>query len=206
MRFSFIGAAASILLACGGSTSVTTTQDGGTVDAGGGDAGHGSGVALDHRASANACDHDRPTTEPVIYSDAGAPFVACTKNADCTAGENGRCVGNGHSGYQCSYDTCFSDADCGAAVCACATSDGANHCLTANCHVDTDCPSIGGNVTGFCSPSLGSCGNYSGTVGYFCHTADDECTNDADCGGASAYCQYERTIGHWRCSTTQCAG
>jgi hypothetical protein len=47
-------------------------------------------------------------------------------------------------------------------------------------------------------------------TGYFCHTCDDECVNDSDCGGSDGYgdpyCMYNQSVGHWMCSTAQCAG
>ncbi len=63
---------------------------------------------------------------------------------------------------------------------------------------------------GYCSPSLGECGNYDKAVGYFCHTQDDECSDDSDCTGgiasSPAYCAFMPAVGHWRCSTAQCVG
>jgi hypothetical protein len=150
--------------------------------------------------------------------DAGAPKldaavgppVDCRTHAECTAGDNGRCVGNGHDGWRCTYDDCFSDADCPgfdggrAGVCACKNgfrSDN-NVCLYAgNCRTDADC---GG---GYCSPTLGQCGRYGTFVGYYCHTSADECTDDADCAATpNAYCAWSELKGHWACSTSYCVG
>lgn len=140
-------------------------------------------------------------------------YVSCYHNAECTAGKNGRCIGNGHDGWYCTYDACQSDDDCGGksggTVCECEggfRSD-YNTCVPSNCHVDKDCG--GGN--GYCSPTLGTCGHYAKTAGYYCHTSQDECVDDEDCAGQGQlgekpYCRYEETVGHWKCSTQECAG
>lgn len=180
--------------------------DGGVVVDGGGPDGGGSCLphaATKHRSAAAACDHERsPGTTP----DVGPP-ADCERDTDCTAGENGRCTGNGHDGWRCTYDLCFDDDDCGAGkACACGggfRSD-ANVCLASQCRTDADC------ATGFCSPTYGSCGNYSGNVGWYCHTCDDECVNDEDCaatGGAfDPYCAFDPSAGRWTCMDTHCAG
>lgn len=164
-----------------------------------------------HRATATECDHTRATNDPNVPSEGGAP-VSCRAHSDCTEGENGRCAGNGHDGWRCTYDSCFTDLDCaggvgGPGVCACeggSRSDN-NVCLVGNCRVDADC-----GEGGYCSPSLGDCGNYFGVVGYFCHTDADVCVDDADCGAgggsSQAYCAFKPTVGHWMCSNLHCAG
>lgn len=158
-----------------------------------------------HRPAAVVCDDVRPTAEPIGIPDAGIqpnPFATCTKNAECTSGANGRCTGNSHDGWACSYDECRSDDQCGQNVCECegAFHNDANRCLkTGNCRLDSDC-----GAGGFCSPTLGDCGNYEKYVGYFCHTAKDECVDDADCDGG--YCAYNQPAGMWKCSYNQCAG
>ena len=165
-----------------------------------------------HRASATPCDHTRPSNDPgAPMEDAGV--ITCHSHADCTAGENGRCGGNGHDGWHCTYDACFADSDCptaasgGPQLCACEggfRSDN-NVCIEGNCRLDTDC-----GVGGFCSPSLGSCGHFTPFVGYYCHTKDDECADDSDCGAdggfGSPYCAFMPTIGHWQCASTNCVG
>ncbi len=163
-------------------------------------------VPVGHRATATACDPVRPSSDPNV-PDASGPPVACHAHADCTAGRNGRCTGNGHDGWRCTYDECANDTECsGGKVCGCDLGfrSGADVCLTANCRVDGDC-----GTNGYCSPSLGSCGDYSGVVAYYCHTATDECIDDADCTattGGRGYCAFESSVGHWKCSFSHCAG
>ena len=183
----------------------------------GGSSGAPGRVPAVHRAAAVSCDGTRP------YFDAGAPKtdaavgppVECRTHADCTSGVNGRCVGNGHDGWRCTYDACFSDADCPgtdggpgggrAGVCACENgfrSDN-NSCLYAgDCRTDADC-----GTRGYCSPTLGMCGGYAPFIGYYCHTAADECIDDADCTGTGInYCAWSELKGHWACSNSICVG
>jgi hypothetical protein len=130
----------------------------------------------------------------------GGGTGACMTDADCTAGDNGRCS-FGRGGAFCDYDLCFGDEDCNAdEVCLCdGSNSGGNTCVSAECHVDADCD--GGFA---CSPTFGTCGHYSGFVAYRCHRATDACTTDADC--AAGYCAFDETAGHWQCSTSECAG
>lgn len=166
-------------------------------------------VPRQHRATRAACPTDRP---PSTCTGGGAP-AACTVDGDCTMGRNGRCVGNPHDGCRCNYDTCSDDSACmTGGPCACRLSTrgaaGANVCLPGNCQIDADC-----GAGGYCSPTFGSCGEYSGVVGYRCHTPQDECVDDEDCAGVDAgflgqrpYCMYAQEVGHWRCSNSACAG
>lgn len=182
-----------------------------TVPPDAGDTGPGclERVPAQHRSSAASCDHQRSTIEP--NPDPNGPMVECTEHADCTEGENGRCVGNSHDGWHCTYDLCFEDSDCsGSRVCECGGGFRSDHnvCLPGNCQTDADC-----GENGFCSPSFGSCGDYSGVVAYYCHTCEDECVDDSDCadmgdgsGWGDPYCMYNETVGHWTCSDSQCAG
>jgi hypothetical protein len=73
-----------------------------------------------------------------------------------------------------------------------------------NCQIDADC---GGG--GFCSPSLGECGNYSGVVAYWCRTPEDTCVEDSDCVDperGDGYCAHYPQVGHWACQYGQCVG
>ena len=97
--------------------------------------------------------------------DAGV-ILACSRDADCVAGINGRCDPMMRSpGCACSYDQCFADADCTTGgPCECrppipinvAGGQSApaptptNTCKQGNCRIDANC---GGS---YCSPSLGS--------------------------------------------------
>ncbi|HKO91194.1 MAG TPA: hypothetical protein VJU61_08580 [Polyangiaceae bacterium] len=130
----------------------------------------------------------------------------CVSDADCTANDNGRC-NNNREYWSCSYDTCYSDATCtSGGPCACEGESGSlgNTCLSGNCRTDADCPG-----SGYCSPTLGGCGNYGGVVGYYCHTAADTCLDDADCASPTqgpGYCLYAPEVGHWSCGYGQCVG
>lgn len=180
-------------------------------DATAGDTGGPAGDAPEHhRSTAATCDDIRGSADPVIPDGGFAPDPQCRAHTDCAAGVNGRCVGNTHDGWYCTYDECFADAGCGAtAVCACGGGFRSDHniCLgEGNCRTDADC-----GAGGYCSPTLGSCGSFTGTVGYYCHTAADECTNDADCGATGEvswgpYCAYNAAAGRWMCQDTHCAG
>jgi len=153
------------------------------------------------------------------------PGGTCQRDSDCTAGINGRCLElRPPSCYMvCSYDECFQDSDCAGNVpCHCRDSDSStdsNWCLSkSNCRLDEDC-----GPGGYCSPSQldngcmrmctvpcdsethcyagttevpCSCGESCG-AGYFCHTADDACTNDCECAERSA-CTHQPT-GGWAC-------
>ncbi len=156
-----------------------------------------------HRELAESCSMERP------WLLVPSSREGCSEHEDCSDGDNGRCV-PGRDGNVCTYDQCFQDSDCddtqwGIGVCGCRTVDdsyGANVCLYGDCEVDADC-----GEAGFCSPSFGNCGYYSGVVGFFCHTPDDECINDEDCSGEhGAYCAYDRQRGVWACSTNECVG
>ena len=176
-------------------------------DAGAGsDAGPGCDMPVPtrHRASGAMCPMDR-AAPPILgmYE----PWWECGSHDECTDGINGRCTGSEFHGYRCTYDTCFDDSACEAGPCSCrgATggvgSGGQNHCTAGNCQTDSDC-----GPRGYCSPSQGSCGEYGGTVGYYCHTCEDECTDDADCGGYPSHCDFNEVAGRWQCEEGQCAG
>jgi hypothetical protein len=182
----------------------------GTGGVGGGKGGSGgriTTVPTQHRPIATACG-PRPAPPPAGTGGAAngpqPPLPPCTVDADCTQGPNGKCV-TGRIGPHCTYDACFADADCGkGAVCLCGTPDGAsNVCLGQGCQIDADCPNS------WCSPTFSSCGLFSGVVSYACHTPQDECVNDTDCGtptGSGGYCMFDPMVSHWICSTSQCAG
>jgi hypothetical protein len=150
-----------------------------------------------------------------------ADETSCQHNSDCTEGENGRCVQTRFGCFSvCSYDTCVSDADCGARqACNCresATDSAPNYCLAhGNCRIDADC-----GTNGYCSPSLigalcactsvdycktlgddscvCSCGDSCGHD-YFCHTPADECTDDSDCPSGTG-CDFDLAHQNWICA------
>lgn len=181
-------------------SSGTTSGSSGTTSSGG-----GGRVPEKHRAVATACTGERTNPEPT-----GATGGECAKHADCTQGRNGRCL-FGRGGPMCTYDQCVNDGECQTGVCSCDSGTGGTDvCLhMSGCKIDADC-----GAGGFCSPSQGDCGNYSGVVGYFCHQANDECVDDKDCDGpgnpaggvGNGSCRYNKMVGHWRCETSQCAG
>lgn len=155
-------------------------------------------VPVNHRPAPITCDNERP--EGATGDD---PNADCNSDADCTEGANGRCV-FGRIGLYCSYDECFEDSGCDG-VCECGGESVAsvNHCVIGNCAVDADCEN------GYCSPSFGSCGDYFGVVAYYCHTAKDECLDDAECTGTEfgdGYCAFDPSVGKWACSYSHCAG
>ncbi len=171
------------------------------------DADGGRPTPTNHRAAPPVCSHERATWDFMADGASGE----CQTHDDCNnaeLGTNGRC-GYSRIGTQCSYDTCFADSDCSAmpnGVCACEDDMGATHCQYGGCVVDSDC-----GEGGYCSPSFGSCGNYFGVIGYWCHTQDDECTEDSECtemegtfGGG--YCAYSEEVNHWVCQYSHCAG
>ena len=151
--------------------------------------------------AAPMCDNERDS--PVIV-DPMTISAGCTAHDQCTDGINGRCTDYGRGYADCTYDQCFEDSDCGAGPCVCGTGAGNNVCMGGDCQVDADC-----GEDGYCSPSYSDCGDYSGVVAYYCHTAADECTDDTDCPGAGpggAYCMHSAELGHWVCSTSHCVG
>jgi hypothetical protein len=102
----------------------------------------------------------------------------------------------------CTYDACQHDADCKPGqACAChdtaKAGNGGNACVAGNCRVDSDC-----GAGGYCSPS-GDMSCVASVGGYYCHTPNDLCIDDADCasGGFGAQCSYSTTHGRWECTT-----
>jgi hypothetical protein len=198
-----------VLLLIGCSLGCTPAQGGSTPKAGGGAAPRVPSV---HRAQAQACPSSRG---PGAATETNG---ACSKDADCKAGKNGRCDSHSSGGgrlppsNQCSYDNCFVDADCGqGALCACGHDDntaGPGHvCLPANCRTDGEC-----GPGRFCSPSPTLCSRGYTPDHYFCHGSSDECVNDSDCpppaqkgyGPISTRCVYSPEVGHWACATQEC--
>jgi hypothetical protein len=196
--------------ACGSSSAGTTTPaDSGTrSDSASTVDGISNGrTPVNHRAAGAACPQQRgPGMLPSMCSYDAGPPPGCLKDADCIAGNNGRCM---HPDLTpavcvtaCSYDECFTDSDCPSGQpCDCRASAAvstANVCVMGSqCRVDADC-----GPGGYCSPSAGY-GSFGCGTAYFCHTAGDTCDNDTDCDGSK--CQYDSMTSHWRCGGSMCA-
>ncbi|HVZ74960.1 MAG TPA: hypothetical protein VHJ20_21410 [Polyangia bacterium] len=202
----------------GGSTSTGgTTGTGGSTSTGGvtgtggatGVGGMSGRVPVKHRAEGAMCEKTRAAGNcAAVMSGTTGGVYQCKTDADCTMGDNGRCLPTARIlGCSCSYDGCFSDSDCKATTggaCACRTAGAAtpNVCQAGNCRTDGDC-----GAGGFCSPTLGSCGNYGGVVGNYCHTAHDECVDDSDCAAqVKGDCRWTPETSTWTCQSSQCAG
>lgn len=131
----------------------------------------------------------------------GSPYFMCSMDSQCTdGGPNGRCItGSGGPAYcGCTYDTCVHDTDCATGeLCVCHgspyTNGAGNTCMPGNCRVDSDCGS-----GGYCSPAHGTTG-CGGISGYYCHTRQDTCTNDSDCGSGLDVCTWSDTDARWEC-------
>jgi hypothetical protein len=165
---------------------------------------------------AEPCTTDADCTPPPTCTDCLAVCVStsagkvcinssgseCIRDADCSTGENGRC--EFRRGLACTYDECFADGDCnrgGPCGCEGGVWSDSNACLLGNCRTDAECGS------GYCSPSFGDCGDYSGVIGYYCHTPEDTCVDDTDCSESGAgYCMYRPEVAHWACGYGVCVG
>lgn len=145
-------------------------------------------VRIEHRSAPIGCERTRPCT-PIRPS-------ICSSHAECTEGVNGRC---GSGGEGCSYDECFGDEDCPAgAVCDCAGGRDNHRCLPGECTTDDDC------AEGlWCSPST-SLECPVGVVGFYCHTAADECVADGDCSDPSEFCAFDGARRAWVCTAQLC--
>jgi hypothetical protein len=175
----------------------------------------GSSVVCDNGGERVPQVHRPQTVACPSARGAGAEFTPgaddeCTTDATCTSGLNGRCmVFTGHA--RCSYDACTSDADCAAGtVCECrpgGTSNIPNVCLRSDCRVDDDC-----GAAGYCSRSAipgsipvwvadGDPGYGTDlSNGYFCHTTNDCCMDNADCAANGVHfdhCLFAKD--HWLC-------
>ena len=192
-----------------GMSSMSSMSGSGGSAGGGGSAGSATLLhePAHHRTAEVSCGTPPASAPKASAPASGAPLPTqfCSVDADCTAGNNGRCE-RSNFGMQCVYDRCFVDADCDSgSVCICSAPGGfGNHCGQVGCRLDADCPGS------WCSPTFSSCGEYSGVVGYACHTRQDECVDDTDCKDPSMlstpYCMYDPAVAHWICSTSRCAG
>jgi hypothetical protein len=134
----------------------------------------------------------------------GVDTASSTSRGDSGAGSR---VPENHraSEAQCAQPNdgqCSDDSACPSGqACACNgsayTYGTANTCVAGDCRVDSDCGS-----GGYCSPSFDT-SSCSGVAGYYCHTPEDQCVNDADCGSpqVDAYCVFSYDDGFWKCQS-----
>jgi hypothetical protein len=187
-----------LFTACSGST-LTLGNDGGASDLGGAhDLAVRAGAPVNHRADDSACAGTPPPGTCTLMGN----FAECNTDSQCTAGANGRCIESmgGALTCRCSYDTCNGDSQCPMGqTCGChgtAFNNGGNTCIAGNCRVDADCPGS------WCSPSAAANGCGATLGGYYCHTAMDLCTNDADCPTQNGpmFCEFSISHQRWECA------
>jgi hypothetical protein len=181
-------------------------------------------VPSNHRASTTCAARAATTSvDPSACGDAGE--FSCASDADCSETSAGFCyVGNCYS--ECLSDACHADSECPSGqMCACiATGNACIAIAQGSCLTDSDCGACGfcslnlvecGMSHKFCG-DVGSCEGYAGiadgwvstgcnsfcsgrcTQGYFCHTPQDNCTDDSDCGVAS-HCAFASVFQSWMC-------
>jgi hypothetical protein len=225
----FFGLLTTTIAACS-SSSPSASSGPSAIDAGTDAGATHVGIPDVHYATAPSCRTTRPAGPFGSSSDAGtvdagpiapgctaADTNCCTTDADCASGKNGRCgVGFNHLPFPtCSYDDCFTDSDCAAGkACVCDdgngdTLDSSNVCVPAGCRIDSDC-----GAGGYCSPSfaLAFCNGEDGFTGAYCHTRNDECTNNEDCAQhpgtefPAVYCAFSADVSKWICASSTCAG
>ncbi len=208
-------AAALAIASGGGACSTSTLQPGstGTAATSGDSGSSGGGTSGGGGAAGSSCAAvTHRETSVVCTPSVASAMQICTSDADCVGVSGfsaaGHCIP--FDGQMlCSYDTCFSDEQCGAspAVCLCAgqwhvfagVSPG-NTCRTGSCRTDSDCPGA------LCSPSVGFGAAFYGYVGDYCHTAQDQCRCDSDCASPLPSCAYNPEIGAWACASFGGAG
>ena len=194
---------------CGGAVDSPSSGSGGASSGSGGASSldaNTSRVPMKHRAVASSCPEQRDAGSGPQGSCGDGVQNVCLSDADCAPGTNGRCLANWRLPClsACSYDTCFSDSECADnQPCQCrdsASSTDANQCMTGgNCRIDADC-----GPGGYCSPGSSSpclCNRPCGG-GYFCHTPNDTCLEDSDCG-TDGNCIYDSVAKRWGCASCQ---
>jgi hypothetical protein len=144
-----------------------------------------------------------------------AALVACSSSKPSEAATNPSPL-HGTAAFPCPpspqpdgstlHDECTTDADCASnAVCTCVQTPRAigiatNTCVSASCRSDADCPATRGCGL---STQHGDGGGEFGAPGWYCHTAKDACTTDADCGvgqdGSAQSCAYGEASATWIC-------
>jgi hypothetical protein len=165
LRFALLSSCAgsiAFVVACSGSSSGGTTNDGGDV--------------ASETGSCRAKGQHRPTAEE------------CGSNDDAGVMETG-CGGTFTPHDECTTDDQCTAAHSATDVCACQAPRGmgcgagtvaGNVCVPANCHSDSEC-----SACGECRQESG-CGVITG---YYCATPLDECSTNADCG--SGFCTFK---------------
>jgi hypothetical protein len=159
---------------------------------------HGARAPQNHRTDDSECEGPPP---PPVNCTGRQPYEGdCDADTQCTAGTNGRCAPEpaGTLVCDCAYDFCVHDSECSyGGPCACNRSGQGNSCVKGNCQVDSDC-----GPSGYCSPTT-STSECSGVLtGYYCHTPNDECVDDADCGAPPAnVCVFQN--GFWQCAVIE---
>jgi hypothetical protein len=143
--------------------------------------------------------------EPIPPDGGSSDYVRCS-GSDCPPCSSGLVDRCDIQLFTCACDQCNVDQNCGVTgVCACNTRTGGvtpgNVCVPSNCRVDADC-----GPGGFCSPTGAvGCGRSGRLAGYYCHTPNDQCRDNADCSPDEA-CAYSPEAGIWICSNGHCAG
>jgi len=166
-------------------------------------AGGGSNFAdagLDARWS-GTCDPDRVRPGNALL----VMIRDCAADSDCLDGVNGRCTLEGPYTV-CTYDECFSDADCPAGSrCACGVQP-----LDGNMCRRDHCASCGADECAISWGCEGHSGGVYGVQSFECYTPDDSCHTDADCASAE-FCTRgpdlpsEEVYSSWHCASVRCA-
>ena len=147
-----------------------------------------NGASVFYREAALDCAHE------VFFPACDGQPGDCATDADCPGNESCR---NLWGSCAC-MDQCMSDSDCPQGeICACAgeaASEGSrlvlkNECIPANCGQSGDCEGECG-----CRGTEFFCGTLDGA---FCPTLNDDCHDNADCGGDR--CAWEPQEQRWTC-------
>lgn len=155
-----------------------------------------------HKKVSIECPVGTPSKQPACKASTEG---SCSLPSDCTEKPNGYCLEfpgwATNTSCGCFYG-CTKDSDCGPdQVCLCG--DPIGKCVTSTCTGDSDCSP--GNICSSYDASKG-CGGIS----FACHTDDDACGNDADCGPVSpmtitsSYCVPEKGTGVRHCENPAC--
>jgi hypothetical protein len=199
-----------VIVAAGCAKAPGTGEASGSGGASGSGTTSGSGAASGSTSAPLSCPPPEPGDHrPSAVTCPPPPIFMCTTDADCSDyfSMKGTCDGG-----SCNFDVCTTDSDCSSnEVCNCQAQGGPpdlypNTCLGGNCRVDADC-----GAGFFCSPSYDITCPGVQPGGYYCHTCQDECTNDSDCNrtnptGSAAInvCMVDDAAGYWLCVYSPC--